>query len=229
MKQMTFFHKILDIFGSRLKLNSSNKFTIDNKQLATTDDITNVVANPTLVGTESDLTGLQVGDTKYKVGGSTTKYKHHIILRNVIRNGGEYEGDYVYYPRAICFDIINDTSNLINTISTLYYEMCGKVFASHYSYDENEPFETLESAISTVNNMNGFEFGEELQYYLLPPRNSSYEDYDYYELDLFKLFRTNPKIDTQYCDKLYLGLGFLNDEEIDEISYCTVTDTVTTL
>ena len=67
MKQMTFFHKILDIFGSRLKLNSSNKFTIDNKQLATTDDITNVVANPTLVGTESDLTGLQVGDTKYIV------------------------------------------------------------------------------------------------------------------------------------------------------------------
>ena len=30
---------------------------------------TNVVANPTLAGTEADLTGLQVGDTKYKVGG----------------------------------------------------------------------------------------------------------------------------------------------------------------
>lgn len=29
---------------------------------------TNVVANPTLAGTEADLTGLQVGDTKYKVG-----------------------------------------------------------------------------------------------------------------------------------------------------------------
>lgn len=32
---------------------------------------TNVVANPTLAGTEDDLTGLQVGDTKYKVGGSS--------------------------------------------------------------------------------------------------------------------------------------------------------------
>ena len=31
---------------------------------------TNVVANPTLAGTEADLEGLQVGDTKYKVGGS---------------------------------------------------------------------------------------------------------------------------------------------------------------
>lgn len=30
---------------------------------------TTVVANPTLAGTEADLTGLQVGDTKYKVGG----------------------------------------------------------------------------------------------------------------------------------------------------------------
>jgi hypothetical protein len=30
---------------------------------------TNVVANPTLAGTEADLEGLQVGDTKYKVDG----------------------------------------------------------------------------------------------------------------------------------------------------------------
>ena len=35
---------------------------------------TNVVANPTLVGTEADLEGLQVGDTKYKVpSGSFTQ------------------------------------------------------------------------------------------------------------------------------------------------------------
>ena len=36
---------------------------------------TEVVANPTLAGTEADLTGLQVGDTKYKVpsGGSFTQ------------------------------------------------------------------------------------------------------------------------------------------------------------
>ena len=30
---------------------------------------TTVAANPTLAGTEADLTGLQIGDTKYKVGG----------------------------------------------------------------------------------------------------------------------------------------------------------------
>ena len=34
---------------------------------------TTVVANPTLAGTEDDLTGLQVGDTKYKVPSGTTQ------------------------------------------------------------------------------------------------------------------------------------------------------------
>jgi len=32
---------------------------------------TNVVANPTLAGTEDSLTGIQIGDTKYAVGGSS--------------------------------------------------------------------------------------------------------------------------------------------------------------
>ena len=36
---------------------------------------TTVVANPTLDGTEADLTGLQVGNTKYK----TKKYYHHYL------------------------------------------------------------------------------------------------------------------------------------------------------
>ena len=38
---------------------------------------TTVVANPTLAGTEDALTGLQVGDTKYKV---TRLYKHSIHI-----------------------------------------------------------------------------------------------------------------------------------------------------
>ena len=35
MKQMTRFHKILDLFGGRLKLNSSNKFELDDEQINT--------------------------------------------------------------------------------------------------------------------------------------------------------------------------------------------------
>lgn len=40
---------------------------------------TNVVANPIIAGTESELTGLQVGDTKYKMpAGSGKLYRHDI-------------------------------------------------------------------------------------------------------------------------------------------------------
>ena len=38
-----------------------------------------VTANPTLAGTESALTSLQVGNTKYKIGG-TQLYRHHISI-----------------------------------------------------------------------------------------------------------------------------------------------------
>ena len=46
---------------------------------------TTVIANPTLAGTEADLTGLQVGETKYKVsqggGGSDVHlYQHNITI-----------------------------------------------------------------------------------------------------------------------------------------------------
>lgn len=49
----------------------------------TANDVTEVVANPTLAGTEANLTGLQVGDTKYAVpqgGSGSTLYRHHISI-----------------------------------------------------------------------------------------------------------------------------------------------------
>ncbi len=53
---------------------------------------TTVVANPTLEGTEPDLTGLEVEGTKYKVpsggGGTQHLYQHNITIK------GEEEGDY---------------------------------------------------------------------------------------------------------------------------------------
>ena len=50
------------------------------------DDVsgTTVVANPTLAGTEADLTGLQVGDTKYKVpSGGGGKYLHQVKIHTL--------------------------------------------------------------------------------------------------------------------------------------------------
>lgn len=49
------------------------------------DKVNEVVANPTLAGTEADLTGIQIGETKYKVpsggGGGTTRYLHNIKIQ----------------------------------------------------------------------------------------------------------------------------------------------------
>ena len=47
---------------------------------------TEVIANPTLAGTEDVLTGLQVGDTKYKVDTSQKLYEHNITMKVTSNN-----------------------------------------------------------------------------------------------------------------------------------------------
>ena len=42
--------------------------------------IPRIEGNPTLAGTESELTGLQIDSTKYKVGGGTKLYKHTMVI-----------------------------------------------------------------------------------------------------------------------------------------------------
>ena len=51
---------------------------------------TTVIANPTLAGTEGALTGLQVGETKYKVNTETKLYMH--IIRVRATNNANNEG-----------------------------------------------------------------------------------------------------------------------------------------
>lgn len=46
--------------------------------VAKAGDATKVTANPTLAGTESALEGLQVGDTKYKVGGGSDIFVFYV-------------------------------------------------------------------------------------------------------------------------------------------------------
>lgn len=65
-----------------------------------------VIANPTLAGTEADLTGLQVGSTKYKVGGGK-KYHHYITIRSI------QTGNWGFF--FFSFIIINDNSEKFDT------------------------------------------------------------------------------------------------------------------
>lgn len=59
---------------------------IQPKDLEKTADEINalkkVVANPTLAGTEAELTGIEIGGTKYKAGGGsgTQLYRHYIHI-----------------------------------------------------------------------------------------------------------------------------------------------------
>ena len=55
----------------------------EDGEIALTEDITEVVANPTLAGDEAELTGLQVGDTKYAMpqgGGGSKLYAHSLMI-----------------------------------------------------------------------------------------------------------------------------------------------------
>ena len=60
----------IDVFPNIKKQNIPEQ-AIDESKLdpALLQKITPVVANPTVVGSESDLTSIQIGDTKYKVTG----------------------------------------------------------------------------------------------------------------------------------------------------------------
>lgn len=73
------------------------------------EDATKVTANPTLDGTESDLTSLEVGDTKYKVDGGKQLYQHNVVLT--------YSTNYKFKV----FTIVNDNSaNFTNSTFAQY-------------------------------------------------------------------------------------------------------------
>lgn len=72
----------------------------------------NVVANPVLAGTETNLTGLQVGDTKFKVGSESHLYEYLIKLNLFF---GDYD---VYLSLNILTNKNKDISNV--SLSNIY-------------------------------------------------------------------------------------------------------------
>ena len=99
--------------GADVEANPEGTATTDLEKLKVGETIygipegTNVVANPTLAGTESALTGLQVGDTKYAVGEHL--YEHTIVCKRDDTNQKYY----------ITFRVITNTSTLVSSIYDL--------------------------------------------------------------------------------------------------------------
>lgn len=107
---------------------------------------TEVIANPTLAGTESALTGLQVGDTKYKIeSGGGKLYVHRVKLA-----AGNLDD-------AISFTatIINGQSSPFSSTSELisYLESKGHIgsFTNSYRFVEGIFFPTQKSTSAEPN------------------------------------------------------------------------------
>ena len=88
----------------------------EDGEIALTEDIVEVVANPTLAGDETELTSLQVGDTKYAVpqgGGGSTLYQHNVCVVLYTDNTKETVGG------IITATIINSNNTVINDVTKL--------------------------------------------------------------------------------------------------------------
>ena len=71
----------------------------NNNTLATVYETSEVVANPTLEGTEASLNGLKIGSTKYKVeggAGEETKLYNHMMSAHILDSCGEEHIIYIF-------------------------------------------------------------------------------------------------------------------------------------
>lgn len=71
----------------------------NNNTLATVYETSEVVANPTLEGTEASLSGLKIGSTKYKVeggAGEETKLYNHMMSAHILDSCSEERIIYIF-------------------------------------------------------------------------------------------------------------------------------------
>lgn len=110
-----------------------------------------IVANPTLAGTEANLTGLQVGNTKYAVpqGGSEQhlyKYDIYISLTQIT-----YDGDLWISFILLSSTKLNLTIN--NIIEYLINNYSNKMIAPCYGFDTHTeqyaPYITIKGTVSS--------------------------------------------------------------------------------
>ena len=93
----------------------------------TASDVTQVVANPTLAGDEANLTGLQVGDTKYAVpqGGGSQKYAHSVMISGTNSTTGDTFTGVAYFISSDNTAIT--ASNLIEKLIAAGYDATTKI------------------------------------------------------------------------------------------------------
>ena len=135
---------------------------------------TEVIANPTLAGTETELTGLSVNGTKYKVptggsGGGTQLYHHTLTV--MLENNTEVIQMFTYSLQSVpfnietFFDYLPDTHGMTtfgifvpvtadNKIARIFYNIM-KVYAENRTIsigylDENNNITTAQKTVASV-------------------------------------------------------------------------------
>ena len=98
-----------------------------------------VEANPELAGTESALTGLKVGNTKYKVPESKKVYKHYLAFRSAAT---DCNFDYILY---------NDSPTQITTVQAFITATDSKYIVPTHSQS------TFQGGSANIYKIRGFE------------------------------------------------------------------------
>ena len=78
------------------------------------NDVNGAIANPILTGDESDLSSIQIGDNKYKIGGGKQLYQHCI----------SFYSDLVRFTTTI----INDSPTQLNSVALIQTYLTEKGF-----------------------------------------------------------------------------------------------------
>lgn len=114
----------------------------NNEVLGTFLENTDVVVNPTLVGDEPNLEGLEVEGNKYKVpqGGGGTLYKNRIYIALKTAEGGSLDGiSYVVYSSN------NLNNNYDKTISTETFNLIMEMISGVVGANETTVFNRVDT------------------------------------------------------------------------------------
>lgn len=102
-------------------------------------DGSSVVANPTLEGTESDLEGIEIDGTKYKVGGGKKLYKHNIYFTRAEDN---LDG---------MLTIINDSSTKLESVTNIATVLYNKGIRGTNKFTECNVLQLYSSKLNVFN------------------------------------------------------------------------------
>lgn len=141
---------------------------------------TEVIANPTLAGTEAELTGLEVEGTKYKMpsGGSGKLFKYILYLIN--RETSLEFNIAFYHTKDVSRDDLGEDALRNGALTDLFGLTSNQSFAFEEIFalgDDGKMIITDVTAVKTNGKITSFNLG----FYNLDTSSTEYYDFDFYD------------------------------------------------